>query len=169
MIGRPAIELVGRRFGRWVVLRRDAGHHRNLRWVCRCECGTERSVEGSSLSRGQSVSCGCRGIELQTKHGLAARGSAHEIYGTWVQMVGRCHNPNHAAFAYYGARGINVCDRWRNSVEAFIAEVGPRPLGLTLDRIDNDGNYEPGNVRWATKSQQQRNRRGSAEARRSTR
>lgn len=84
-------------------------------------------------------------------------------------MVGRCHNPNHAAFAYYGARGINVCDRWRNSVEAFIAEVGPRPLGLTLDRIDNDGNYEPGNVRWATKSQQQRNRRGSAEARRSTR
>jgi hypothetical protein len=110
------------------------------------------------------MSCGCWNRELNTalhtRHGHAAarKGKVTALYRIWSHMIGRCHNPKDAAFANYGGRGIVVCDRWRDSYTAFMTDVGPRPSSKhTLDRIDNNGGYKPGNVRWATRTQQMRN------------
>lgn len=85
--------------------------------------------------------------------------SAHPLLGTWHMMIARCENPNHNSYRYYGARGVSVCPRWRADFWAFVADVGERPAGCTLDRIDPEGDYEPGNVRWATPHEQRVNRR----------
>jgi hypothetical protein len=125
-------------------------------WLCRCRCGSEKIVEGSNLRSGRSTSCGCLRTELQTKHGLWT----DPRYCAYYAMLRRCYNPNHSRYADYGGRGIAVCQRWRESLEVFAADVGPRPApGYSLDRIDNDGNYEPDNVRWATAAEQIANQR----------
>lgn len=161
------IDLTGQRFGRLVVLSRAENGPRNAPyWNVRCDCGTERVTRGASLRTGGSKSCGClvkdNNRRRETTHG-EAQGTDHNAtpeYNAWSSMKGRCHNPRDKGYPNYGGRGIEVCESWRNSYQAFLGDVGRRPgPGYSIDRIDVNGNYEPGNVRWATARQQVRNRR----------
>ena len=154
----------GDKYGRLTLISEvdpRVGRARNFRrWLCRCECGVEKTVALTNLRKGNTRSCGCMQSEL-----AAAKFRVHGMvgvpgYSTWKGMVARCCDPQNAAYPSYGGRGIRVHDEWRNDVRAFIRDVGERPgPGYSLDRINNDGNYEPGNVRWATAKEQQRNRR----------
>lgn len=146
----------GERFGRWTLLSRaEDGPHSFKRWLCRCDCGTERVVYQNILRSGGSRCCGCRG---NVTHGM----SQAEEYGIWQSIKTRCLNPNDHGFHYYGGRGITICDEWRDSFQAFFDHVGPRPSPLhSIDRKDNNGNYEPGNVWWATFTEQNRNNRNT--------
>jgi hypothetical protein len=167
---RPPIDLIGRKFGRWTVLaihpkRVRYGRHGqavSVLWRCRCDCGTERLVFGCNLRHGLSKSCGClkreKTRQRNTKHGHACKGKVSRAYTRWLSMLQRCFDPNHAGYRYYGARGITVCHRWFK-FENFYADMGDPPPGLSIDRIDVNGNYEPGNCRWATASEQVRNQR----------
>lgn len=153
-------DLTGRRFGRWEVMaRRGNDNYRNARWLCRCDCGIQSLVSSDALRSGQSKSCGCI---VKTQMG----DSGSPEYAAWGAMIRRCHNPSDPHFVNYGARGICVCDEWRGSYAAFLAHVGRRPSELhSIDRVNNDGNYEPGNMRWATRSQQNSNTRRNKRAR----
>ncbi|MGS1095841.1 hypothetical protein ACVCNR_14785 [Aquamicrobium terrae] len=173
-------DLIGQKFGRLTVLRR-AGKTSNgeATWACRCECGGDKEATTYNLRCGLTKSCGClhREVtaELSRTHGMCAGGGRHPLYKTWSNMIARCQNAQRDNFKYYGGRGIKVCDRWRDGdagltgFECFLADMGPKPTPChTLDRIDNDGNYEPGNCRWATQTEQVANSRkvlGNAEAR----
>lgn len=157
-------DLTGQRFGRFVVVAQDANRCGRVHWLVRCDCGQERSVSTAHLNGGKSRSCGClqrdRASETKTKHGLTRGRSKPPLWWTWQQMIQRCTNPNNHAWRYYGGRGITVCDRWRNDFLAFVKDVGPKPSAHhSIDRIDNDGCYEPRNVRWATKLEQCLNQR----------
>lgn len=161
------IDIKDERYGRWVVLERaDTKSYGDAMWLCRCDCGTERVVMGNSLRRGTSKSCGCLSAEIARSRMTGAKNylkhghSGTKIYAIWSAMKQRCYNPDNDSYLRYGARGITVCDAWRESFETFYADVGDAPEGLTLDRIDNDGNYEPGNIRWATRQQQADNKSG---------
>ncbi len=156
-------DISGQPFGKWTVLK-YAGSNGRAYWLCRCECGNECEVGGKELRNGHSTQCKrcqARQIGSNPKHGHAKSGNkkASRTYRSWECMIDRCTNRKHKAYKNYGGRGITVCDRWRNSFENFLADMGMRPEGMTIDRIENDGNYEPGNCRWATLSQQRRNQR----------
>lgn len=154
-------DLTGQRFGRLVVLRRDLNPPRKeTSWFVMCDCGQEKSVQASNLNNGHVKSCGCLRVESRTTHGCAGSRRTPE-YHTWSTMIQRCTNPSNVKWSYYGARGITVCDRWRK-FENFFADVGRKPSPAhELDRIDNDGNYEPSNVRWVTEHVQSRNKRSN--------
>lgn len=154
--------MIGSKFGRWTVLS-DAGTNKtgHRKYRCRCDCGQERTVMKSGLLRGSSQSCGCLRNEFHSKrkktHGL----SKHRLFPTWDAMMQRCYNEACHAFADYGGRGVKVCERWHD-VTLFVADNEHLALpGLTLDRKDNDGSYTPGNVRWATRTEQSLNRRSN--------
>jgi hypothetical protein len=152
-----------------LTLVRRIGGTRPARAVFRCECGTEREFWYDAVKRGKSRSCGCLNIELAKQRRLdniKAFTGARLRHGhtekptwkTWSSMINRCTNPNARRWSDYGGRGISVCDRW-HVYENFFADMGERPKGLSLDRIDNDGNYEPGNCKWSTPKEQAANRR----------
>lgn len=154
----------GNRYGRLVVVKEDGRTASgDVLWLCRCVCGTEKPIPGRSLRTGEARSCGClqreRTSARNTRHGMRK----HYLYQTWVDLVYRCHNPRCRQFKNYGLRGIQVYEPWREDPRPFIgwieANLGPRPEGYSLDRIDNDGNYEPGNLRWADAKTQGENKR----------
>jgi hypothetical protein len=163
------IDLTGKRFGRWTVLaihpkrmRYGRRRHAVIFWYCACACGNKRIVTGGSLRSGNSTNCGCRTREKtrerNTKHGHARRGRLTRAYVRWAAMLRRCFNPNVREYCNYGGRGVTVCERWLK-FENFYADMGDPPPGKWLDRRDNDGDYEPGNCRWTTPTEQARNRR----------
>ncbi len=152
-------DLCGHRFGRWLVVSLVCvGRRRG--WLCRCDCGTERVVREDRLKSGRSLSCGCFHREISAgifrTHGLSKRSE----YRIWLGMRRRCSDKNHPSYKDYGARGIKVCQQWEKSFVAFYSDVGQRPTSdHSLDRIDSNKDYEPGNVRWAVKHEQVRNTR----------
>lgn len=155
------IDLTGRVFGRLTVVREDGRICGGLAWLCRCSCGKEARVMSANLCRGRTASCGCLARDV---HRVSCRdirrthsASRHPLFRLWHGMLGRCERPNHSAYPIYGGRGVKVCEEWHDPWK-FFADVGERPgEGYSLDRIDNDGHYEPGNVRWADRKTQMRN------------
>lgn len=150
---------VGSTFGHLTVVGDAPPVNRKRCVLCRCACGTECVKDIYVLLTGVVRSCGCGSWAPNLRHGHAAFDTASPEYRSWRSMIDRCSNPKMPNWQYYGGRGIRVCDAWRTSFEQFLAHLGPRPAGHTLDRIDSDGHYEPGNVRWSTPQQQARNRR----------
>lgn len=145
----------GRRFGRMVVLGMILERGKKTRLRCRCDCGNEFTPMAHNVQRGYTKGCGCRVHEGNHVHGMR---SSRE-YVSWNMMTQRCTNPKNHGWRNYGGRGIRVCDRWLNNFEAFYADMGARPVGTSIDRIDVNGNYEPGNCRWADAKTQAANKR----------
>lgn len=167
---RPKFDLTGQRFGRLVALGAVGRRPNGIVWKCKCDCGKTTSVPACNLRCGGTRSCGCLKHELlvsanpNRSHGLkweiASNKRLRQVYHAWVSMKQRCHNPKNANYKQYGARGIYVCKKWRHDFVAFLKDIGlPPKRKLTIDRLDNDGPYEPGNCSWATPFAQGQNRR----------
>lgn len=159
---RPAklnrINLTGNRYGRLLII--DRGENKpglHSRWNYICDCGNLGSAKSCHLLSGAIKSCGCMAGKTHGRSGGRQRKAPE--YHSWQSAKQRCNNPNNVGFRWYGGRGIQMCSRWQNSFAAFYADMGPRPAGTTIDRIDSDGHYEPGNCRWATKAEQTVNQR----------
>lgn len=150
----------GERFNCLTIMR-DLGitsMHRHSRVLCKCDCGKSFETDWSAVRIGHTKSCGCLSAQ-KTKERAKTHGySGTKTYIAWKSMITRCESPSFISFDRYGGRGIKVCDRWRHSFEDFLADMGESPHGTSLDRMNNNKNYEPGNCRWATRSEQMSNR-----------
>lgn len=158
------LDLTGQRFGRWTVIKENGrAKDKKILWHCVCDCGSEKDVPGSCLVNGDSKSCGCYNIEKiierSTKHGKTNT----KLYNVWKSMKQRCNDKNCNAYLYYGGRGIKVCDEWNESFEAFYewSIKNGYKEGLSIDRIDVNGNYCPKNCKWSTWEEQANNKRGN--------
>ena len=152
--------LIGMTFCRLTVISEQGKSVRNdIMWLCKCTCGNETTLPTRKLKGGEVKSCGCyKGDYMRSK--MTTHDHARtRTYTSWNSMKNRCTNPNHISYANYGGRGISICDRWVNSFENFLYDMGERPTGKTLDRINTNGIYEPLNCKWSTLKEQQRNRR----------
>lgn len=160
------LDLVGQTFARLRVLKRlRSSPDGRTRFAALCQCGKVIAASGKDIRTGHTRSCGClqqeNRLTCRRTHGETRPGTSE--FGIWKTMIQRCENPAVEGYRNYGARGIKVCERWRNSYQAFLADMGRRPSRRhSIDRIENDGNYEPGNCRWATRFLQNTNRRRTA-------
>ena len=158
------VDLSGHVFGKLRVVERSGSSLRGrAQWLCECECGKETTVVGKRLRSGETKSCGCLRVDIAVEHGMNNKTHGQTKSRTWKSwscMRERCMNPNAHGYSLYGARGIKICSRW-DRFESFLVDMGERPDGFTIDRIDTDGNYEPGNCRWASWKQQNNNKRNN--------
>lgn len=161
-----ARNLMGKKFGRLTVIKLDRriksdSHHYRSFWKCICECGNNSIVAQDALLYNSTKSCGCLAKEIAGSwvrtHGM----TGSPTYSAWLGMKKRCYRESHSAFKHYGARGIIVCDRWRRSFESFLSDMGECPEGLTIERINVNGNYDPGNCCWKTSLDQASNKRNT--------
>ena len=159
-------DLTNQKFGRLAVVSYNSKNkYGQSLWNCLCECGNKKIVYGNNLKSGHTQSCGCFQIEkvkeAQTTHGHSVGGNTSPTYHSWQQMIQRCTNPNHKHYMDYGGRGIIVCERWLDSFENFLEDMGEQPENMSIDRINNEGNYYPENCQWSTITEQQRNKRSN--------
>ncbi len=160
-----AIDLTGQSVGRWTVLdRAENSAAGGTMWRCRCACGVERTINGIVLRDARSKSCGCLKSEVttarSTKHGHANTGALTPTYHSWVAMTQRCTNPKNAEYVNYGGRGIRICARWKTFAN-FLADMGEKPRGTSIERADNSRGYTKGNCHWSTPTEQARNKRNN--------
>ncbi len=154
----------GMKFGKLTLIKRShLSKNRSWIWLCRCDCGAEKSILGVSLTNGHTISCGCYRSEATSKHktihGNATRTLRTKEYRIWIGMISRCGNTSDKSYEDYGGRGITVCPEWRESFGSFLSAMGKCPEGLSIDRINNNEGYFPGNCKWSTSKEQAANRR----------
>ncbi len=156
-------DLIGQKFGRLIVIKKaGSSRDKHILWLCRCDCGKDKIIQGNHLKSGATKSCGCLNREktsiANTKHGHTKNGKQSKTHIVWQHIIQRCTNPRDKGYSNYGGRGITVCKRWRK-FENFLEDMGEVPEGYQIDRINNDGNYCKSNCRWATRKEQNRNTR----------